>query len=62
MPPMEEIGHAMFSTAIGVCGIAWGSHGVLAVQLPEADAPGTRLRLLKGLPPLPEAAPPTSIH
>jgi len=62
MPPMEEIGHALFNTAIGVCGIAWGAHGVLAVQLPEADAPGTRLRLLKGQPPLPEAAPPASIQ
>ena len=53
-----ESGHALFPTAIGVCGIAWGPGGVLAVQLPEADAPRTRARLLKGLPPLPEVAQP----
>jgi methylated-DNA-[protein]-cysteine S-methyltransferase len=39
---MGESGHALFPTAIGVCGIAWGPNGVLAVQLPEADAPRTR--------------------
>lgn len=51
---MGKGGHALFDTAIGVCGIAWGPGGVVAVQLPEADAPRTRARLLKGLPPLPE--------
>ncbi|MDO8905327.1 methylated-DNA--[protein]-cysteine S-methyltransferase [Hydrogenophaga sp.] len=59
---MEECGHALFNTAIGVCGIAWGPHGVMAVQLPEADAPGTRLRLLKGLPCMAEAAPPAALQ
>ncbi len=60
---MGEGGHALFPTAIGVCGIAWGPGGVVAVQLPEADASRTRARLLKGLPPLPEvAAPPTSVQ
>lgn len=55
---MGEGGHALFPTAIGVCGIAWGAAGVVAVQLPEPDAARTRTRLLKGLPPLPEASPP----
>lgn len=55
---MVEDGHTLFDTAIGVCGIAWGPGGVVAVQLPEADAERTRARLLKGLPPLPELAPP----
>ncbi len=59
----EEGGHALFPTAIGECGIAWGSLGVLAVQLPEPDASRTRARLLKGLPPLPDvAAPPAPIQ
>ncbi len=53
-----ESGHTLFPTAIGECGIAWGPQGVLSVQLPEADAPRTRRRLLKGLPPLPEVAEP----
>lgn len=40
-------GHALFNTAIGTCGIAWGPGGVVAVQLPEADAEATRARLLR---------------
>ncbi|WP_439518989.1 methylated-DNA--[protein]-cysteine S-methyltransferase [Hydrogenophaga sp.] len=61
---MEEGGHALFATAIGVCGIAWGRGGILAVQLPEADGARTRSRLLKGLPStLPEtASPPANIQ
>ncbi len=55
---VEEGGHALFDTAIGVCGIAWGAAGVVAVQLPEVDAGHTRARLLKGLSPLPEEEPP----
>jgi len=59
---MGEGGHALFSTAIGVCGLAWGPNGLLAVQLPEADPQRTRERLLKGLPPLPQAPPPASVQ
>lgn len=43
-------GHALFDTAIGTCGIAWGPGGIVAVQLPEVDAAATRMRLLRGLP------------
>jgi methylated-DNA-[protein]-cysteine S-methyltransferase len=60
---MEEGGHALFPTALGVCGIAWGPGGVVAVQLPEADGAGTRARLLKDLPALPEVAlPPAQVQ
>lgn len=60
---MGEGGHTLFDTAIGVCGIAWGPGGVVAVQLPEADAPRTRARLLKGLPDLPDVAqPPAAVQ
>jgi methylated-DNA-[protein]-cysteine S-methyltransferase len=60
---MGEGGHTLFDTAIGVCGIAWGAAGVVAVQLPEADAARTRARLLKGFPPLPEVAlPPAPVQ
>jgi methylated-DNA-[protein]-cysteine S-methyltransferase len=44
---MTTHGHALFDTAIGVCGIAWGPLGLVAVQLPEADRESTRTRLLK---------------
>lgn len=53
---MGEGGHALFDTALGVCGIAWGPGGVVAVQLPESDDRRTRARLLTGLPLLPEVA------
>ncbi|WP_137920698.1 methylated-DNA--[protein]-cysteine S-methyltransferase [Hydrogenophaga sp. 2FB] len=60
---MGEGGHTLFPTAIGTCGIAWGPGGVVAVQLPEADAPRTRARLLKGLPPLPQVdQPPAAVQ
>ena len=42
-------GHALFHTTIGVCGIAWGPGGIVAVQLPEADANATRARMLHSL-------------
>ena len=44
-------GHALFDTAIGTCGIAWGPGGIVAVQLPEANADATRARMLRGLSP-----------
>ncbi len=43
-------GHALFDTAIGTCGIAWGPAGIVAVQLPEVDAAATQARLLRRLP------------
>lgn len=36
---------ALFETPIGACAIVWAEHGVLALYLPEADAPATRERL-----------------
>lgn len=44
----SEHGHALFDTAIGACGIAWGPGGIVAVQLPEADGEATRARMLRG--------------
>ena len=60
---MAAPGHALFDTAIGPCGIAWGPAGITAVQLPEPDAAGTRARLLRSLPyALPEAEPPPTVQ
>jgi methylated-DNA-[protein]-cysteine S-methyltransferase len=59
---MSAAGHALFDTVIGVCGIAWQGGLVVAVQLPETDGARTRARLLKGLPPLPEARPPAAVQ
>jgi methylated-DNA-[protein]-cysteine S-methyltransferase len=38
-------GYAIFETAIGPCGVAWSSRGLVSVQLPEETAEATRARL-----------------
>ena len=38
---------AVFETAIGWCGIAWGANGIAGVQLPEADERATRTRMAR---------------
>lgn len=47
---MEDCGFTLFETALGPCGIAWGAHGLLAVQLPERSTDATRARLVRSLP------------
>jgi methylated-DNA-[protein]-cysteine S-methyltransferase len=42
---MKAQGFAVFDTAIGHCGIAWGERGVVAVCLPEGSPGTTRARL-----------------
>lgn len=37
--------YALFDTAIGRCGVAWGANGITAVQLPEKDDAATVRRL-----------------
>jgi O-6-methylguanine DNA methyltransferase len=53
-------GFALFDTAIGRCAIAWGSSGVVAVQLPEASDAATRARLLQRVPGAEEGTPPAA--
>lgn len=50
-------GHAVFDTALGVCGIAWTDAGISRVVLPEPTAELTRARL-PGVP----ATPPPAIQ
>jgi methylated-DNA-[protein]-cysteine S-methyltransferase len=52
--------YALFDTAIGRCGIAWGRNGVIALQLPEHTDSATRTRLLRHCPTAEEADPPNS--
>jgi len=54
----RALGHSLFDTAIGVCGIAWTQHAIAAVQLPEADVEGTRRRLLRYTGEVAELQPP----
>jgi methylated-DNA-[protein]-cysteine S-methyltransferase len=37
--------HHLFDTALGECGVAWNSRGLVGVQLPEKDRGQTELRL-----------------
>ena len=53
---------ALFNTAIGRCGIAWGGRGVIGVQLPERTPTATRLRLMRHCPNAEEIEPPKHIQ
>jgi methylated-DNA-[protein]-cysteine S-methyltransferase len=44
---MHELAYTLFRTSIGACGIAWGTRGIVAVQLPEATESATLARLLR---------------
>lgn len=55
-------GFAVFATAIGHCGIAWGEHGVVSVRLPDRSAAITRGRLRSRFPEAGEIQPPQAIR
>jgi methylated-DNA-[protein]-cysteine S-methyltransferase len=59
---MRADGFALFDTAIGPCGIAWGERGVVGVQLPESNRVATRKRLARRFPGAPEASPPRDVR
>ena len=60
MKPCDS-GWTLFDTVLGPCAMAWGPRGILVVQLPEADAAATQMRLLRTMGPLPQALPPPDI-
>ena len=55
-------GYALFPTAIGCCGIAWGAHGITGVQLPEQDEAATRARMAQRFPSSAEVDAPASVQ
>jgi methylated-DNA-[protein]-cysteine S-methyltransferase len=59
---MNDMGFALFDTAIGACGIAWGPRGIVGVQLPEAGEGATRARMVRRFPQLREIAPPPEVQ
>jgi len=59
---MIASGFALFDTAIGRCGVAWGENGVAGVQLPETGERETRARMLQRFPAAGEAAPPPEVQ
>jgi methylated-DNA-[protein]-cysteine S-methyltransferase len=58
---MAELSFALFPTAIGPCGVAWGGSGIVGLWLPEATEDATRARLARRLPSAREAAPPPDV-
>jgi methylated-DNA-[protein]-cysteine S-methyltransferase len=58
---MAALGFCVFETAIGACGIAWGDNGLLGVQLPQANAAGTRSRMRRRFPHVDEILPPPEV-
>jgi methylated-DNA-[protein]-cysteine S-methyltransferase len=58
---MTAHGFALFDTAIGKCGIAWGERGIVGVQLPEGGEPEARARMLQRFPAAGETAPPPEV-
>jgi methylated-DNA-[protein]-cysteine S-methyltransferase len=59
---MSDHGFALFTTAIGGCGIAWSPRGIAGVQLPEASDQATRSRLRRRFPAAQESAAPADVQ
>jgi methylated-DNA-[protein]-cysteine S-methyltransferase len=59
---MTGQGFTLFETGIGCCGIAWGEHGVVGVQLPEARVAQTRARVRQRFPGAREEQPPPDVQ
>ena len=59
---MSPDGFALFPTAIGACGIAWGPRGIVGVQLPEAEEEATRSHMARRYPQTSESEPPLDVQ
>ena len=59
---MTDQHFAIFDTAIGRCGIAWGSRGINAVQLPMSNEDKTRARIRQRHGDIAEAPPPAEVQ
>lgn len=53
---------ALFDSAIGHCGIAWGEAGICGVQLPEASAQHTLQRMRQRFPAAQQTLPPGPVQ
>lgn len=59
---MDAPGFTLFDTPIGRCGIAWGEHGIVGLQLPGSDDARTWKRLTGRVKDAREAAPPPAVR
>ena len=55
------ISYALFETALGWAGVAWGEKGLVGVHLPERDPEVARRSFLRRFPEAVEAAPPPPV-
>jgi methylated-DNA-[protein]-cysteine S-methyltransferase len=53
---------AIFETAIGSCGIVWGTRGINGVQLPMGNQAKTRSRIIQRYGDIAEAPPPAEVQ
>jgi methylated-DNA-[protein]-cysteine S-methyltransferase len=61
-PAMTDQNFAIFDTAIGRCGIAWGPRGINAVQLPMGNEDKTRARIRQRYGDIAEAPPSVEVQ
>jgi len=59
---MSALGHALFDTPIGRCGVAWSEAGFTDLLLPGADPSRTRAALRRRAPQSAEMPPPPEVH
>jgi methylated-DNA-[protein]-cysteine S-methyltransferase len=59
---MTESGRALFETAIGWCGLAWGPDGLVGTMLPDRDRTASVTRLAHRYPDRPDAEPPAEVQ
>jgi methylated-DNA-[protein]-cysteine S-methyltransferase len=58
---MTQTHYALFDTAIGIAGIAWGDQGLIGVHLPERDPENNRRSFQRRFPGIAEAAIPEAL-
>ena len=58
---MKTEAYSFFTTAIGTCGIAWGTRGITGVSLPEAREKTLRARFEARFPEAQDGAPTLSV-
>jgi len=55
------MGFAIFSTAIGACGVVWSVRGIAGVALPAVSERATRARVARRYPEVREGSPPPDV-
>jgi methylated-DNA-[protein]-cysteine S-methyltransferase len=59
---MDHRGWLLFDTALGICGVAWGEHGLRSALLPPADRPAARRRLARAAGTAASGVPPPAVQ